>query len=62
MKLVVIFFIGLLVLGPKKLPEVARAVGRGIIQFKRAMNAPDEETEGEDDRRNTADGDTGKPE
>jgi len=37
-ELIVILFIALIVLGPKKLPEIAKALGKGIIQFKRALN------------------------
>ncbi len=30
--------VALLVLGPKRLPEVARSLGRGIREFREAMN------------------------
>ena len=35
-ELIVIFVIALLVFGPKKLPDLARALGRGVAEFKRA--------------------------
>lgn len=35
-ELIVIFVIALLVFGPKKLPDLARAVGKGFAEFKRA--------------------------
>ena len=35
-ELVVILVIGLLVLGPKRLPELARSLGRGLAEFRRA--------------------------
>ena len=35
-ELLVIFVIGLLVLGPKKLPELARSLGKGLAEFRRA--------------------------
>ncbi|MGH0029352.1 MAG: Sec-independent protein translocase protein TatB [Myxococcota bacterium] len=35
-ELLVIFVIGLVVLGPKRLPELARSLGRGIAEFRRA--------------------------
>jgi len=37
-ELIVIFVIALLVVGPKKLPDLARALGRGFAEFKRATN------------------------
>ena len=35
-ELLVILVIGLVVLGPKKLPELARSLGRGLAEFRRA--------------------------
>jgi TatA/E family protein of Tat protein translocase len=35
-ELIVIFVIALLIFGPKKLPELGKALGRGIAEFKRA--------------------------
>jgi TatA/E family protein of Tat protein translocase len=35
-ELIVIFVIALLVFGPKKLPQLARSLGRGVAEFKRA--------------------------
>lgn len=37
-ELLVIFAVALLVFGPKKLPDVARALGRGYAEFRRAMD------------------------
>jgi sec-independent protein translocase protein TatB len=37
-ELVVIMVIALIVVGPKKLPDLARALGRGYAEFKRAMD------------------------
>jgi Tat protein translocase TatB subunit len=36
-EVMVILIIALLVVGPKKLPEVAKMIGRGYAQFKRAF-------------------------
>lgn len=37
-ELLVIFVIGLVVLGPKRLPELARSLGRSLAEFRRASN------------------------
>ena len=42
-ELLVIFFIVLIIFGPKKLPEVADALGRSIQKFKRASKDVREE-------------------
>jgi sec-independent protein translocase protein TatA len=38
MELIVILAIALIVLGPKKLPEVGRSVGRGMREFKESLS------------------------
>jgi len=35
-ELLVILAIGLIVIGPKKLPELARSLGKGLAEFRRA--------------------------
>ena len=35
-EIILILAIALIVLGPKKLPEIAKALGRGIAEFKKA--------------------------
>jgi len=37
-ELLVILVLGLLLLGPKKLPELARSLGRGLAEFRRASS------------------------
>lgn len=37
-ELMVIFVIGLVVLGPKRLPELARTLGKSLAEFRRASN------------------------
>ena len=33
-----LFFLALLIFGPKKLPEIARQVGKALAEFRRASN------------------------
>jgi sec-independent protein translocase protein TatA len=47
MEIVVVLIIALIVLGPKKLPELARSVGRGMREFKNAVSMDS----GDDDER-----------
>jgi Tat protein translocase TatB subunit len=35
-ELLVIFVVALIVLGPKRLPEVAKALGKGLAEFRKA--------------------------
>jgi sec-independent protein translocase protein TatA len=37
-ELVIIMVIALIVLGPQKLPELARSLGKGLAEFKRASS------------------------
>jgi len=37
-ELLVILVVALLVLGPKRLPEIARSLGKGMAEFRRASN------------------------
>jgi len=45
-ELLVILVIGLLFFGPKKLPEIGQAIGKGIKDFKRSMEDVPEKKEG----------------
>ena len=38
MELIIVLVIALLVLGPKRLPEAGRAVGKGMREFKDAVS------------------------
>jgi sec-independent protein translocase protein TatA len=40
MELIVILVVALIILGPKKLPEAARSVGRGMREFKESISGP----------------------
>jgi sec-independent protein translocase protein TatA len=37
-ELVIIMALALIVMGPQKLPELARSLGKGLAEFKRATN------------------------
>lgn len=40
-ELIVVLVIALIVLGPKKLPDMGRSVGRGMREFKAAISGDD---------------------
>ena len=42
-ELIVVLAIALLVLGPKRLPEAGRSLGRGIKEFKESVTSSDPE-------------------
>ena len=37
-ELIVILVLALIVIGPQKLPDLARSLGKGLAEFKRASN------------------------
>jgi sec-independent protein translocase protein TatA len=43
MELVIVAVIALLVLGPKRLPDAGRSLGRGMREFKQAISGKDED-------------------
>jgi sec-independent protein translocase protein TatA len=43
LELIVVLIIALIVLGPKRLPEVGRSVGKGMREFKEAISGENEE-------------------
>jgi len=43
MELIIVLVIALIVLGPKKLPEVGRSVGKGMREFKDSLNGVNED-------------------
>tara|TARA_B100001996_G_scaffold378349_1_gene362384 strand:+ start:648 stop:836 length:189 start_codon:yes stop_codon:yes gene_type:complete len=45
LEIIVILFIILLLFGAKKLPELAKGLGKGINEFKKASNEIKEEVE-----------------
>ncbi|MFN8132724.1 MAG: twin-arginine translocase TatA/TatE family subunit [Solirubrobacteraceae bacterium] len=45
MELAIVLIIALLVLGPKKLPEVGRSIGKGMREFKESISGNDRDDE-----------------
>ncbi|MBI2874201.1 MAG: twin-arginine translocase TatA/TatE family subunit, partial [Firmicutes bacterium] len=43
-QLVVILVVALFIFGPRKIPEIARAIGRSIVEFRNAGRQADGET------------------
>ena len=42
MELVIVLVLALVILGPKRLPEAGRSLGRGMREFKQALTTSDE--------------------
>jgi sec-independent protein translocase protein TatA len=49
-ELVLILIIGLVVFGPGKLPEIGKAMGKSMNEFKTALNSPAAENKPEIDK------------
>jgi sec-independent protein translocase protein TatA len=43
LELIVVLIIALVILGPKKLPDVGRSMGRGLREFKSAITGDNEQ-------------------
>ena len=50
MELVVVLAIALIVLGPKRLPEVGRSFGNGLREFKESLSGESSRRDDEDER------------
>ena len=48
MELIIVLVIALIVLGPKRLPDAGRSLGRGLREFKESLSG-DRRDEDEDD-------------
>ena len=49
LEILLVAIIALVVLGPARLPEVARSVGRGMREFRGALNSAGEDDSSDDD-------------
>ena len=54
MELIVVLVIALVVLGPKKLPEVGKSLGRGMREFKDSISNISKDDEPEESKRISA--------
>jgi sec-independent protein translocase protein TatA len=48
-ELIIVLVIALIVLGPKRLPEVGRSVGKGMREFKDSLNGINLNDDDDDD-------------
>jgi sec-independent protein translocase protein TatA len=51
LEIIVLLVIALIVLGPQRLPEMARSLGRGMREFRAALSSDDHDDDDELDRR-----------
>jgi len=51
MELIVVLVIALIVLGPKRLPDAARSLGKGMREMKSALQGNDDEPERLDEEK-----------
>jgi sec-independent protein translocase protein TatA len=49
-ELIIVLVIALIILGPKRLPEVGRSVGKGMREFKDSLAGISLDDDDEDDR------------
>ena len=49
MELVIVLVIALIVLGPKRLPEVGRSIGHGMREFKESISGDSRRDDEDDD-------------
>jgi sec-independent protein translocase protein TatA len=51
LELMVILVVALIVLGPKRLPEAARSIGRGMRELKQSLSGADERDRDHEEER-----------
>jgi sec-independent protein translocase protein TatA len=56
LELIVVLIIALIVLGPKRLPEVGRSVGKGMREFKDAISGEHDDEPDTRERRESLPG------
>jgi sec-independent protein translocase protein TatA len=49
MELIIVLVIALIVLGPKRLPEAGRSVGKGIREFKESLSGVNDRDDDDED-------------
>jgi sec-independent protein translocase protein TatA len=49
LEMIVLLVIALIVLGPQRLPEMARSLGRGMREFRAALSSDHRDEDEEDD-------------
>jgi sec-independent protein translocase protein TatA len=50
LELIVILAIALIVLGPKKLPEVGRSIGKGMREFRESLSGDNDRRDDDEER------------
>jgi len=50
-EIILLIVLALVLFGPKRLPEMGRAAGKAIREFKSALNGSDSDKEDEDDTK-----------
>ena len=54
LELIVVLVIALIVLGPKRLPDVGRSLGRGMREFRESLTNPDHGDDEDEDEEPAA--------
>lgn len=54
LELVIILIVALIVLGPKRLPDAGRSIGKGMREFKNALTSDSSSDDDEERERETA--------